>query len=324
MRPFNHINATTLEEASEILIKENTVAMAGGGDLLGTLKDNILPIYPKTVVNLKSIEGLDKICEDGDTICIGALATLADIAENPIIRDKAPALAEAAGKASSPSLRETTTIGGNLCQMPRCWYYRKLNNRFDCARKGGDKCFAISGDNRYHSVFGGATFKNAKDESRTCFAVNQCELAPVLIIMGAKFITTMREIDACDFHSVGVLSSTILERGEILTEIRIPVSDIVQNCKYVRFAFRKSIDFPVINLAFSVDRDKCYRICLGGVAPVPYIATAAQEALTGLDMSDDLAANAGVLSVRDAKPFEANAYKLQLVKTLVKRGLQTL
>ncbi|MBO4330724.1 MAG: FAD-dependent oxidoreductase [Oscillospiraceae bacterium] len=156
MRAFNHINARSIEEASAELKKPGVSAMAGGGDLLGALKDDIYESYPETVVNLKTIPGLDKIELRDGALYVGALAMLADVEQSELVRQYAPSLAEAAGAASTPTLREMTTVGGNICQTPRCWYYRKLNCRFDCRRKGGDRCFAQTGDNRYHSIFGGA------------------------------------------------------------------------------------------------------------------------------------------------------------------------
>ena len=155
MRQFNHINAKSIEEASTALKKEGSVAMAGGGDLLGTMKDDIYKTYPKLVVNIKTIPGLDEIKVEGDSLRIGALAKLADIEESEIVNQYAPSIAKAASLCALPAMREMGTIGGNISQMPRCWYYRKLNNRFDCKRKGGDRCFALNGDNRYHSIFGG-------------------------------------------------------------------------------------------------------------------------------------------------------------------------
>jgi xanthine dehydrogenase YagS FAD-binding subunit len=238
MRPFNHINATTLREASDALKRDDAVVIAGGGDLLNALKDDIYPRYPETVVNVKSIPGLDYIKTDGNMLKIGALATLADITRSPVVAEHAAIVAQAAGKTSSPLLRETTTIGGNLCQMPRCWYFRKLNNRFDCARKGGDKCFALNGDNRYHSIFGGEFFETSRGEKRICIAVNQGDLAPVLTVLGAVFKTTERVIDSADFFNVGVMTSTVLGCGELLTEIQIPLLNFVKNSSYKRFAFR--------------------------------------------------------------------------------------
>lgn len=324
MRPFSHINAATLSEASDVMQKDGAVAIAGGGDLLGALKDNILPEYPKIVVNLKSIPDLSYIRIDGDTLKIGALTTLADIARDTIVIDNVGALVHAAGKASSPTLREMTTIGGNLCQMPRCWYYRKLNNRFYCARKGGDKCFAFTGDNRYHSIFRGESFETAPGVMKNCIAVNQGDIAPVLMVLAAKIRTTERLIDAGDFFRVGKSTSTVLNRGEIITEIEIPLSEYTQKCRYMRFTFRKSIDFPIINLAIAADNKHKYHICIGGVAPVPYRAAKAEALLEGHEITEELATNAGSAAAEDADPFDANSYKLQLVRVLVKRVLLTL
>ncbi|MDR0905521.1 MAG: FAD-dependent oxidoreductase [Oscillospiraceae bacterium] len=156
MKPFNHTNAKTLDEAVAVLAKGQAAVIAGGTDLLGTLKDNILPLYPKTVVNIKTIPGLDYIKEENGVLKIGAATRVADIAADATISGKYAALAQAAKAVSSPNLREMSTIGGNISQMPRCWYFRKAENRFECIRKGGTECFAMQGDNRYHSVLGGA------------------------------------------------------------------------------------------------------------------------------------------------------------------------
>ena len=155
MRPFKHMNAKTVGEASVALSDAQSKIIAGGTDLLGTLKDNILPVYPERIVNLKSVEGLDYIKEDGGALKIGSLTKLSDIAENPTVTEKYKALSQAAGSVATPHIRDMATIGGNISQLPRCWYFRKADNRFDCIRKGGDECYAILGDNRYHSIFGG-------------------------------------------------------------------------------------------------------------------------------------------------------------------------
>ena len=154
---FNLINAESIDEAVTILNKNTDRAslMAGGTDLLGTMRFEILPDYPDTVINLKTIPGLDYIREDDSMVKIGALTRLQDIAGNPVIRERYTALAEAARRAASPHIREMGTIAGNICQLNRCWYFRKEDNRFDCMRKGGQTCYAIVGENRYHSIFGG-------------------------------------------------------------------------------------------------------------------------------------------------------------------------
>jgi len=312
MRPFEHLNALSIEDAAAALKNPGSVALAGGGDLIGALKDDIFPEYPKTVVNLKKIAGLSGVSAEGGVLKIGAMTTLAETAKDMLVNQYAPAIAAAAGAASSPTLRETTTIGGNVCQLPRCWYFRKLNNRFYCKRKGGDRCFAASGDNRYHSVFGA---------ENGCFASCQSDTAPVLRALDAVFVTTEREIPASEFFGAGTLASTVLKRGEILTEIRVPITDLALNCRYKRFAFRKSIDFPVLSVVTARDAEKNYRIVLGGVSPVPRAAAQAQEYLRGRDITPEVAAEAGNLAVRGARPLKDNEYKLQLIKTLVKREL---
>jgi NADPH-dependent glutamate synthase beta subunit-like oxidoreductase/CO/xanthine dehydrogenase FAD-binding subunit len=154
---FNYVNASSLDEAVSILKKmeDRASLLAGGTDLLGTMRFEILPDYPETVINLNTIPGLDYIREEDDLVKIGALTRLQDIANDPIIKGRYTALAEAARRAASPHVREMGTIAGNICQLNRCWYFRKEDNRFECMRKGGQTCYAIVGENRYHSIFGG-------------------------------------------------------------------------------------------------------------------------------------------------------------------------
>jgi NADPH-dependent glutamate synthase beta subunit-like oxidoreductase/CO/xanthine dehydrogenase FAD-binding subunit len=154
MKPFEHSNARTLSEAVLALGDGKSKLNAGGTELLGVLKDNILPVYPERVVNLKTVPGLDCIREEDGALKIGALTRLADIAESAAVLRGHTALAQAARAVATPHVRDMGTIGGNIAQMNRCWYFRKPENRFGCLRKGGDECFALLGDNRYHSVFG--------------------------------------------------------------------------------------------------------------------------------------------------------------------------
>ncbi len=157
MRRFKHINASTLQDATSILKSYGKKAriIAGGTDLLGEMKDAILPEYPEVIVNIKTISGLDYIKEVGKTLRLGALARLEDIARNDMVKDRYSILAEASRRTASPHIREMGTIGGNICQSNRCWYYWVPDNRFYCARKGGRMCYALTGDGRYHSIFGG-------------------------------------------------------------------------------------------------------------------------------------------------------------------------
>ena len=150
MNKFTHINATSVEEAVLILQRYRGRAslLAGGTDLIGKLKDEVMPTYPEAIINLKTIPGLDFIRQEHDVLKIGALTRLADIAVEPIIQSMYAALAEAASHTASPHLREMGTLGGNLCQDIRCWYYRNPNNRFPCLRKSGGRCYALAGDDR--------------------------------------------------------------------------------------------------------------------------------------------------------------------------------
>lgn len=156
MRKFTHINASTVEEATSILrqSKGRAEIIAGGTDLLGQVKDDILPEYPEVLVNIKTIPGLDYIKEEDRTLKIGALTRLEDIANDETVKHKYATLAEAAHRTASPHIREMGTIGGNICQSTRCWYYWVPSNRFNCMRKGGRVCYAITGEERYHSIFG--------------------------------------------------------------------------------------------------------------------------------------------------------------------------
>ena len=156
MRKFKYVNASTLEEAVSVLKEHGGAAkvIAGGTDLLGEMKDEILPQYPEVLVNLGSIPGLDYIQEDGAALKIGAMTRLEDIARDQTVRNQYTALAEAAQKAASPHIREMGTLSGNICQSNRCWFYWVADNRFNCMRKGGRICYAIAQEDRYHSIFG--------------------------------------------------------------------------------------------------------------------------------------------------------------------------
>jgi xanthine dehydrogenase YagS FAD-binding subunit len=155
---FEHINAASLDDAASILRRYGDKAwiLAGGTDLVGTMRFEVLQDYPEVLVNLKTVPGLDYIKEEVGTLKIGALTRLEDIAGSSAIRKRYAALAEAARRTASPHIRAMGTIGGNICQLIRCWYFRKEGNRFDCIRKGGSMCHAVIGDNRYHSIFGAA------------------------------------------------------------------------------------------------------------------------------------------------------------------------
>jgi NADPH-dependent glutamate synthase beta subunit-like oxidoreductase/CO/xanthine dehydrogenase FAD-binding subunit len=163
MKLFTHINAKTVDQASHILKEHGSRAkiIAGGSDLLGTLKDQIHPGYPEIVLNIKTLDGLEYIKEENGFLKIGTLTKLKALENDPTLIEKYPILASAAHQIASPQIRNEATIGGNLCQEPRCWYYRHPNNTFHCLRKGGGRCNALIGENRYHSIFGSARLEKA-------------------------------------------------------------------------------------------------------------------------------------------------------------------
>ena len=320
MKKFAHFNVMTIDEAVSLLNRYQGKAslIAGGTDILGKMKDRILPGYPEALVNIKTIPGLDSIKEEEGVLKIGPLAILEDIAQNPIVKSKYSALAEAARRTASPHLREMGTIGGNICQDIRCWYYRNPENRFPCLRKGGGRCYALEGDTRYHSIFGGSV-----DEG--CIAVHPSDTAPALIALDARIKTSKRTLPAEDFFQVEVSRTTVLEDDEIVTEIQVPKPKNGAKSAFFKFALRKSIDFPIVNCAAmitgSTGKVSTARICLNAVYVKPYRAIKAEEAIIGKEINDANAGAAGSAAVSDAKPLHDNAYMVQVAKIMVKRAI---
>jgi xanthine dehydrogenase YagS FAD-binding subunit len=319
MKRFAHYNARSVEEAVFALKRHgNGSLIAGGTDLLGRMKDEILPAYPEAVINLKTIPGLDFMDEGEGVLRIGALTRLEDIANSAVILSRYKALADAAHKTASPHIREMGTLGGNICQDIRCWYYRSPHNRFPCLRKGGGRCYAIQGDNRYHSIFG-STVRGG------CLAVHPSDTAPALIALDSSLKTTQRTIRVEEFFDVGVTKTTVLEPGEIVLEARVPEPSKGSRSCFLKFAARKSIDFPIVNcaamVALSGTKISGARICLNAVYLTPYRAVKAEEALLGREIDEESAETAGQAAVTDAKPLRYNRYMVQIAKTLVKRAV---
>lgn len=310
MKHFKHMQATSADQAAKEAASGKAWVMAGGTDLLGTLKDEIFPEYPETVIDLKTIEGMDAIEEDGDALRIGALAKLSDVAENELVKTYAAALAQAAGRVASPTIRHMGTIGGNVCQMHRCWYFRVPDDRFHCRRKGGATCPARIGDNRHHSIFG---------DDNGCFAVSSHDTAPALVALGATVVTTKREVPAEEFFGAHGHRSNVLEDGEVVKEFRVPKAE---KSAFQKFALRKSIDFPVVNCAVAATGGET-RVVLGGVHPAPWRSKEAEEAVAA-GVTADSAAKAGEAAVSVAKPLGKNAYKVDIARTLVKRTLEAI
>jgi xanthine dehydrogenase YagS FAD-binding subunit len=325
MKRFRLINASSLEEAVSLLQKyrERAKLMAGGTDLLGQMKNAIYPALPEVLINLKTLQNLQYIREDGECLKVGALTKLRDIASNLIVRDKYPALAQAARAVASPQIRIMGTIAGNLCQDIRCWYYRASKNYFYCLRKKdapkGSLCYAVAGDHRYHSIFGAV---------KRCIAVNPSDTAPALVALGARIRTTKRTLQAEDFFEVGPERTTVLEDDEILTEIVIPAPQPETKSIFLKYAFRKSIDFPIINCAVTLTLGKgsvqTSRMCLNAVYNLPYRPTRSEEFLRKQPLEDSTAEQASQMALEDAKPLRHNKYMIPLTRRLIKEALLAL
>jgi xanthine dehydrogenase YagS FAD-binding subunit len=310
---FEHVNAKTVDEAASVLKSGKAAVIAGGTDILGTLRFEILPDYPEVLVNIKSIPGLDTIKEEAGMLRIGALTRLEDIAKNELVKAKYTALAEAAHRTASPHIREMGTIGGNICQLTRCWYFRNPDNRFNCLRKGGKGCYAITGENRYHSIFGGV---------KGCMAVNPSDTAPALVALNAKIKTNKRLIEAEKFWDVVKPGSTILAMNEIVTEIHVPTPAKGMKSSFMKFAIRKSIDFPIVNCAAMIGKRDA-RVCLNAVHNRPYRATKSEESIKGKSINEKNADAAGAAAIEKAKalPGDRNKWKIQIARTMVKRAI---
>jgi xanthine dehydrogenase YagS FAD-binding subunit len=321
MKSFKHIDAKTVNEACRLLEKYEGKAklIAGGTDLLGILKDRILPDYPEALINLKTIHGLDYIKEDAKGLKIGALTTLANIANSPVIKGKYKVLAEAAQAVGSPQIRNMATLAGNLCQEVRCWYYRyphHIGGRILCLRKGRGPCLAVSGDNRYHAIL----------EGRKCFAVCPSDTAIALTALDAKIrIVGVRKKRMVPFKDFFTPLGNILELGEMIQEIQIPKPLRKSKQTFVKLTLRKPIDFAIVSVASVIALEdgicKSANIALGAVSPTPVRATKAEQAIKGKPIDPKIVAEAAEAAVADAKPLSMNAYKIEETKVLVRRAL---
>jgi xanthine dehydrogenase YagS FAD-binding subunit len=316
MNKFIHINATSIDEAVMLLQRYRGRAnlIAGGTDLLGKLKDEIMPSYPEAIINLKTIPGLDFIQHEDEMLKIGALTRLADIAADPIIQNQYTALAQAASRTASPHLREMGTLGGNLCQDIRCWYYRSPNNRFPCLRKSGGRCYALAGDDRYHSIFGGSVEEG-------CIAVHPSDTAPALIALNAQIKTSKRMIDVKNLFYVDECKTTILDEDEIVTEVHIPRP--AGKSAFEKFALRKAIDFPIVNGAALIELRNglvsAASICLNAVYVIPYKATLAEQYLIGQPLNDTCAHAAADAVVANALPRHRNRFMVEVSRAVLKK-----
>jgi len=330
MKAFEWINAGTVSEAVQLLassaashdIDEAPRPIAGGQDILTTMKDYLT--RPSRIVNLKTIRGLDRIEGDGKKgLTIGALVTLSQLETHPAVRANFPGLAEAAHSIATPQIRNLGTVGGNLCQRPRCWYFRL--EEAVCLKKGGSECFAATGENKYNSILGGGP----------SYIVHPSDLAPMLVALGASVSITgpegKRLIPMEKFFTLpsegSIRRENVLRNDEIITAIQVPASAFARRSTYLKFKERESLDFALASVAAAVELQagktiQQARIVLGGVAPVPWRVPQAEKFLVGKTLSPDVLIEVGRLALEGAQPLEKNTYKVPLTQTLVRRALK--
>ena len=326
MKAFEWTNPATVEEAVKLLnietrmdLDEAPRPIAGGQDLLTTMKDYMT--RPTRIVNLKNIKGLNRLSLDAKGLTIGALVTLSDLEEHQPTRKNIPGLAEAAHSVASPQIRNLGTVGGNLCQRPRCWYFRL--EEVKCLKKGGAECYAASGENKYNAIIGGGP----------SFIVHPSDLAPMLVALDARLTVVgssgKRVIPIDKFFTLpsegNIRRENVLKNDEIITEIFVPSSPLATHSTYLKFKERESLDFAIASVAAAVELSgktvKDARIVLGGVAPIPWRVPAAEKHLVGKALTKETIAEAAKLALAEAQPLEKNAYKVPLTQTLVRRAL---
>ncbi|MBM3815072.1 MAG: molybdopterin dehydrogenase [Acidimicrobiia bacterium] len=317
MQAFEYANPTTLKEALGLLGASfnDAAVLAGGTDLLSLMKDHIES--PKRVVNIKAIKELGGISKTAAGLRIGATATIDELMGNAAVRAEYPALAAAARGITSPQIRNMGTVGGDLCQRPRCWYYR---NGFGLLAQKDGKSMVPDGQNEFHGIFG----------SGPAFFVSASSLAPALIALGAKVklasASGTREVDVAKFFvapSSAGQREIDLKPGEILTEVIVPAAKTRNYTYEVRQ--KEALDWPLAAAAVSLTMKgstvESAQIVLGHVGPTPVVATQAARSLAGKSINESVAEAAGKAAVAGAKPLNGNAYKVQLAQVAVKRAL---
>ncbi|HED64415.1 MAG TPA: xanthine dehydrogenase family protein subunit M [Planctomycetes bacterium] len=295
--------------------------LAGGQDLLGELKDHL--VEPDTLVSLHRIPGLDGF-ELGEDLRLGALVTLAVIERDTALRERFTVLAEAAESVATPQIRTQATLGGNLCQRPRCWYYR--NEEAPCIKKGGAECFAFGGRNKYNAILGGGP----------SYIVHPSDLAPALVCLDATVTKTAREgTETIALESFFTLPSegsvqreNVLRANELLLGVHVPALGPGWKSTYLKFRERESFDFALAAVALAVrldgERIAEAKLVLGGVAPIPWRARAAEDFVAGKPNTRSTWKAAADLALAGAEPLEHNAYKIPLTKGLIQKAFRKL
>lgn len=318
MKAFEYASPTTKEQAVKVLSSgDNPVVLAGGTDLLSLMKDRI--VTPGRVVNIKGIQDLKGIRSDGNGLRIGALVTLDELLTDDTVKNECPALSQAAEGVRSPQIQSVGTVGGDLCQRPRCWYYR---NGYGLLAQHNDRSMVEEGDNRYHAILG---------NQGPAYFVNASSLAPALIAMGARIKIFgpggEREVALEDFYRVPSSNDQLeyqLASGELVTDIIIPSSSGSRSATY-EVREKEALDWPLaaasVMLRLDGDQVQDASVVLGHVAPTPWPSSEAREVLVGNQISDELADRAGRAAVANARALSRNQYKIRLARVAVKRAV---
>lgn len=325
MKEFEYVTSDSFSSAAKFLADDSTagatLVKAGGVDVVDRLKEGL--DSPKRLLNLRSLRGKsDPIREDDGAgeIAIDALASLAEAASHEAVQQKLPALAEAAGHAATPQIRNVATVGGNLCQKPRCWYYRSAD--FKCLKNGGSTCYSIEGDNRYHAIVGAGV----------CHIVHPSNIAPALLAYGGRLRIvrhsagklTERVVELDDFFRVPPNpqdDENVLVSGELIREIIVPAKTPARS-GYVELREKQSFDWPLVSCAVDLSNAEKPRVVLGAVAPIPWRLKPVERLLTGAEIDEPLIEKAGAAAMRDLTPMSGNAYKVKLVGVAVERAIR--
>jgi xanthine dehydrogenase YagS FAD-binding subunit len=325
MKAFELYEPAGVAEALQTLAQLGPKAklLGGGSDLVGgIMKDWVsgkgMPL-PEALIDLTSVPGLDQIDVGADGARLGATTTLTDITEHKDLQQQYPLLTQATLSIASPLIRNFGTLGGNINQRPRCWFFR--GEGFNCYKKGGDFCFAVTGDNRYHAIIGG----------ELCYIVHPSDTATALLALNAQSTIAgpggTRNVAFDDyFHGPreDVLTENVLKPNEVMTEVFVPTPAAGTKMAWNKLKDRQVYDFAVVSVAavFTVDGGnwKDGRITLGGVAPVPYRAQVVENALKGKDIKASVKAAAAQLRTV-ARPMSLNAYKIDLAQGLIERTI---
>ncbi len=321
LRPFEYLQPQSLEEAASLLSVDGAYALAGGSDLLSEMKERV--VSPAALVSLAGVEELRTVKVTPEGIRIGAMVSLAALAGNTELQQRYPVLAEAAGGIATPQIRNVGTLGGNLCQRPRCFYYRSPLTL--CLKKGGDSCLALAGNSKYLSILGG----------ERCYIVHPSDMAVALVALDAQVVLAgpagRRTMSLQEFFigpSVNLTSENVLQTGEVVASVSVYSSPEDTRSVYLKAREREAGDFALVSVAAALavtdGRVSWCRVSLGGVAPYPYRAQEAEECLIGIAVANADAAEAGRRAVAGATPLRGNGYKVDLAANLIKQAISRL